>query len=169
VKEGLALIESEREASEKLQEKLDTENQELVEQLSIERRRLAHTAESLREEKEEIEGDLAKERENHDIKVSNSNKIYEQNAMLEKQLAIKMEKVEKLSLMNNALQNKLAALTGKQANGGNYSNSRDQEAMPSLSGNERAQLLQLLGKVDQNQNQNQPKKSPANWLQNLGF
>ena len=54
MKEGLALIESEREASEKLQEKLDTENQELVEQLSVERRRLAHTAESLREEKEEL-------------------------------------------------------------------------------------------------------------------
>jgi len=166
VDEGLALITSERAASEKLQEKLDAENQELVEQLAIERRRLHDTAESMREEKEELEEDLEKEREKHNIKVSNSNKIYEQNAMLEKQLAIKMEKIEKLTQMNEALQNKVAAVSML---GNSRGNSRDDDsAMPSLSANERAQLLQLLGKADQNQ----PKKAPAssgNWLQNLGF
>ena len=69
-----------------------------------------------------------------------------------------MEKIEKLTQMNEALQSR-RCLDAGQLEG----NRDDDSAMPSLSANERPSFFSL------GADQNQPKKAPAssgNWLQN---
>jgi len=178
------LIDSERSASEKIQENLDAENQALVEKLGEERSRMSEYVASMKEEKDELEDDLDRQRETHDVKVANANKIYEENAMLEKQLAIKMEKIEGLTEMNENLQEKLSTLS-KQALAGAMRNriqettrvqeqnfgGSDEGDMSGLSGQERQLLMKLVrqgGMGGNNQTMAKDVVTPQqNWLQKL--
>merc|ERR1711998_389362 len=63
--------------------------------------------EALREENEDLKEELHAQREQALTKVSNANRIYEENAVLEKQLKVKMDKNDELLRENNALRAKL--------------------------------------------------------------
>lgn len=115
LKEASELIVTERKVAEKMEESLDAENQGLVEKLSAERHRLQVATQQLQEEKEELQEDLDKEREHREAKVTNANKIYEENAVLEKQLQLKIAKVESLTELNQALQEKVVQFSHKAA------------------------------------------------------
>jgi len=157
VKEALSIIHTEREVAERLHERLDNENQELVEKLSNETKRAERIASQLQEEKEDLKDDLEKEREHHDIKVSNSNKIYEENAVLEKQLRLRMDKIESLTELNSALATKVASLSQQaastqQADAFSHENQQPASSMRSGSGGltpqERAMLHKLTNRPE---------------------
>jgi len=107
--EARGLIETERKAAEKIQEKLNQENQELLEQMEGERKRRETETEELKDDNEDLKESLSVQRKNHEIKIETSNRIYEENTVLERQLQLKIQKIDELNKLNAALQEKLAS------------------------------------------------------------
>lgn len=184
LQEANDLIISERKVAEKMEESLDAENQSLVEKLSAERHKLQVTTQQLQEEKEDLQDDLEHSREHHETKVTNANKIYEENAVLEKQLQLKMAKIEQLTEMNQALQEKVIVFSKQAAAAQDlHENTREQphhEGVTGMTAQDRAMLTKLTnsndsllrerlvqaltGPTDQNA---KVEKGPSTWARGL--